>query len=219
MATGKRVTFTFDNGPTPGITEDVLDILDRHDVRATFFVCGKQLIANESRNLLRRAVSSGHWAGNHTMTHSSFLGLDSAPDTLRREIGAAQEMLGSSSHPDRLFRPRGGGGILDKRLLSRAAIDFLSRGRYSIVLWNSVPSDWENPDGWVIRALADVAAQEWTVLVVHDIDSGAMRHLPEAISRIRDVGGEIVQEFPPNCVPMRAGRLLAPVDHLTADAA
>lgn len=217
--TGKRVTFTFDNGPTPGITEDVLDVLGRHEILATFFVCGKQLIAAEGRDLVQRAVNCGHWVGNHTMTHSSLLGLDSTPDTLRREISATQEMLGSSTHPDKLFRPRGGGGTLDKRLLSKAAVDFLSRGKYSIVLWNSVPSDWNDPVGWVTRALADVGAQDWTVLVVHDIASGAMRYLPEAISRICDTGAKIVQEFPPSCVPMRGGQLLAPVDHLVADAA
>jgi peptidoglycan-N-acetylglucosamine deacetylase len=197
----------------------VLDILDQQDVRATFFVCGKQLITGAGRDLLRRAVASGNWAGNHTMTHSSSLGMDSTPDTLGLEIGAVQEMLGSCAHPDQFFRPQGNGGVLDKRLLSSAALSYLAAGRYSLVLWNSVPHDWDDPTGWVTRALADVTAQDWTVLVIHDIASGAMRQLPEAISRIRDAGAEIVQEFPPDCVPMRAGRLLASVDHLVADVA
>jgi peptidoglycan/xylan/chitin deacetylase (PgdA/CDA1 family) len=216
--TERRVTLTFDNGPTPGVTDDVLNVLDRHDVRSTFFACGQQLLSADGRRLLRRAVEAGHWAGNHTMTHSASLGVQSAPDDLRREIGAAQEMLGSAAHPDRFFRPRGAGGKLDKQLLSTAAVDYLAAGNYSLVLWTSVPRDWEDPAGWVSRALADVRAQDWTVLVVHDIASGAMRLLAEAIARIRDTGAAIVQEFPASAVPMYRGQLRAPVGHLVCDA-
>ena len=140
------------------------------------------------------------------------------PDDLRREIGAVQEMLGSAAHPDRFFRPRGAGGKLDRHLLSTAAVDYLAAGEYSLVLWTSVPRDWDDPAGWVSRALADVKAQDWTVLVVHDIASGAMRFLADAIGRIRDAGAAIVQEFPASSVPMYRGHIRAPIDHLVADA-
>ena len=212
----RRVTLTFDNGPSPGVTERVLDVLDEHDLSATFFVCGKNLADPHARELIFDARQRGHWIGNHTMTHSTSLGEQSDPDTLRYEIGAVQEMLGSAAHAERFFRPRGNGGVLDRRLLSRNALTYLADNRYSVVLWTSVPRDWEDPDGWPDRAMTDIGATEHTVLVVHDIPSGAMRQLPAFIERVRDDGAEFVQDFPDSCVPMRRGALLAEIDHLIA---
>ncbi len=60
-------------------------------------------------------------------------------------------------HPHRYFRPFGGGGNLDRRLMSQPVVDYLVRGRYTCVLWNSIPRDWDDPDGWVERALCRIA--------------------------------------------------------------
>ena len=57
------ITLTFDNGPTPGITEPVLDLLAAHSVPAVFFAIGQRLASHEGRQLGRRAVSEGHRAG------------------------------------------------------------------------------------------------------------------------------------------------------------
>jgi peptidoglycan-N-acetylglucosamine deacetylase len=213
----KRVTLTFDNGPTEGVTGRVLDILRAQELRATFFVCGKQLLTPAARELARRAVDEGHWVGNHTMTHDLPLGVDSSPGTLRREIGATQEMLAWNDGQERLFRPAGSGGALDRRLFSPPAVDYLTEHGYSVVLWNSVPRDWEAPDTWVEAALADVARQDWTVMVLHDLPTGAMDHLPAAIDAIREGGAQFEQSFPESCVPIVRGRLRAPVDHLMPD--
>ena len=56
-------------------------------------------------------------------------------------------MLGALAHPDRLFRPFGGGGALDSGLLNRKVVDYLCAGGFTCVLWNCVPRDWEDPDG------------------------------------------------------------------------
>lgn len=210
----KRVTLTFDNGPTEGVTNRVLDVLRDHSVRATFFVCGKQLLERSSRDLVLRAVEEGHRVGNHTTTHSSPLGEDSSPDALRREIGATQELLGSCAGDEWLFRPAGSGGALDRRIFSAPAVDYLVQHRYSVVLWNSVPRDWERPELWVDAALVDLNRHEWTVMVLHDLPTGAMKRLPSAIERMRALGVELVQDLPVSCVPISGGVLRAPVDHL-----
>ena len=64
-----RITLTFDNGPTPGVTDDVLEVLAQHDVPATFFVVGDRLRQPTGRALAERAKSEGHRIGNHTLTH------------------------------------------------------------------------------------------------------------------------------------------------------
>ncbi|HEY1633618.1 MAG TPA: polysaccharide deacetylase family protein [Acidimicrobiales bacterium] len=212
-----RLTLTFDNGPHPETTEGVLRVLDERQLRATFFVVGDELARSGGRATAERARAAGHWIGNHSMTHQVPLG-DGGDDgdQAEEEIGAAQELLGDLAHPDRLFRPFGGGGHLGPHLLSPAALAYLVKHRYSVVLWNSVPRDWEDPTGWVERARQDVANQEWTVLVLHDLPTGAMDHLAAFIDGELAAGVEIVQELPEGCVPIRRGVTRGPVEHLVA---
>ena len=91
--TVRRVTLTFDNGPTPGITEGVLEILDRERIRGTFFVIGRNLDQPAAASLARQAHSAGHWIGNHTFTHSVALGDRPDPDYAAHEIGATQRSI------------------------------------------------------------------------------------------------------------------------------
>ena len=208
---GRKVTLTFDNGPTAGVTEEVLRALGDRKLRATFFIVGCDLLRDGARELARRAAAEGHWIGNHTMTHSVQLG-DADDAAARAEIAEAQALLGDLAHPDRLFRPYGGGGVLGRRLLSRAALQELESGRYTCVLWNSVPRDWDDPDGWVERCLDDVASREWTVVVLHDTPTGAMAHLPAFLDALDNAGVEVVQTFPEECVPIRRGVVRRPVN-------
>jgi peptidoglycan-N-acetylglucosamine deacetylase len=210
-----RLTLTFDNGPHPDTTEEVLRVLDERGLRATFFVVGDELARPGGRATAERARAAGHWIGNHSMTHRVPLG-DGGEDQVEEEIGAAQELLADLAHPDRLFRPFGGGGHLGPHLLSPTALAYLVDHRYTVVLWNSVPRDWEDPTGWVERARQDVAGREWTVLVLHDLPTGAMDHLAGFIDGELAAGVEIVRELPDECVPVRRGVQRAPIDHLVS---
>lgn len=200
-----RLTLTFDNGPTPGVTERVLDVLAGHEVRTTFFTVGADLARPGRRPLLERARAAGHWIGNHTTTHSIQFGADHAADLPGREIEANQLLIGALEHPDRPFRPWGRGGILDEKLLSPDAVAHLERGGYSCVLWNSVPHDWEDATGWVDRARANIAEREWTLMVIHDIASGAMDRLDDFLGLVERDGVELRQDYPDDCVPIRRG--------------
>ena len=210
------LTLTFDNGPEPDVTPDVLDVLARQDVRTTFFAVGSKLADPARRALLERAAAEGHWIGNHTFTHSVPLGLRAEPDVAADEIGRTQSLIGELSHPERLFRPFGGGGNLDRRLLSKAALDFLTAGRFTCVLWNAIPRDWSDPEGWVDRALRQIREQPWTLMVLHDLPTGAMRHLDRFIGEARDAGARFRQDFPPDSVPIRGGTILRPVEAFVA---
>jgi peptidoglycan/xylan/chitin deacetylase (PgdA/CDA1 family) len=214
VSMARRITITFDNGPTPGVTGEVLDVLAEHGVRATFFVVGEKLRAPGGRACAERAASEGHWIGNHTMTHTVPFGDSDDPGFPAREIEAAQAEIGPLAHEDRLFRPYADGGVLSRRVFSPAAVEHLQRGGYTCILWNSVPRDWVEPDAWVDTAMAHVADRDWTLAVIHDTDTGAMQHLPEFLRRLADEGVEIVQEFPEHSVPIYRGELRAPLDHL-----
>lgn len=210
-----RLTLTFDNGPHPQTTDQVVGVLGERGLRATFFVVGDELARPGSRAIAERARAAGHWVGNHSMTHRVPLGLGT-DSHVGEEIGAAEDLLEGLGHPQRWFRPFGGGGQLGPHLLSRAALDYLVARRYTLALWNSVPRDWEDPTGWVGRALQDVASQEWTVVVLHDLPTGAMDHLARFVDQAVADGAEIVQELPAACVPMREGVIEGPIEHLVA---
>jgi peptidoglycan/xylan/chitin deacetylase (PgdA/CDA1 family) len=194
----------------------VLDALASAGAPATFFVCGKEASDPRRHALLERIRAAGHRIGNHTQTHSIELGASHDPDAPRREIEGAQAALGDFASPERLFRPYGAGGVLGPRLLSQAAVRHLCDGGYTCVLWNSVPRDWEDPSGWPERALADVRAQPWTLLVLHDIPSGAMRALPAFLARVATAGVELTADFPPACVPILHGRRVGSLDGLVS---
>jgi peptidoglycan/xylan/chitin deacetylase (PgdA/CDA1 family) len=213
---GRRLTLSFDNGPFPDVTPHVLDALRERELRANFFVCGRDANDPEKRVILERARAEGHRIGNHTQTHTIELGTTDDPSVAAAEIGLAQEALGDLSEPERWFRPYGGGGVIGPNLLSRDALDYLRAGSYSVVLWNSVPRDWENPDGWPERAVAEIAAQDWTLVVVHDLPTGAMKALPRFLDQALAEGVQIVQDFPADCVPILKGKVLRPLDDIVA---
>ncbi|WP_050627140.1 polysaccharide deacetylase family protein [Bradyrhizobium viridifuturi] len=205
------LTLTFDNGPEPDVTPLVLDILRERGIKTTFFVIGEKLGDPERRRLAARAHDEGHWIGNHTFTHSTPLGLQPGVDTAEREIGRTQAVIGELAHPNRWFRPFGGGGNLDDRLLKPSVVDYLAHNKHSCVLWNAIPHDWDDPDGWSDRALEQCRAQPWTLLVLHDLPTGAMAHLGRFLDRATANGARFRQDFPSQCVPIRNGEIALPI--------
>jgi peptidoglycan/xylan/chitin deacetylase (PgdA/CDA1 family) len=206
----KRVTLTFDNGPVPGITEGVLEILSARRIPATFFVIGERLGTAAGRALAERAHSEGHWIGNHSLTHSVPLGENADAEYARREIEETQKQIGEFAHREKLFRPMGGGGAIGPHLLSRAALDCLRAGEYTCVLWSSVPGDWKDQEGWVERCLADVAAQDWATVVLHDVENASLARLAEFLDRLAALDVEYRQDFSDDVVMLRRGAIVSP---------
>jgi peptidoglycan/xylan/chitin deacetylase (PgdA/CDA1 family) len=211
------ITTSFDNGPDPDVTPQVLDTLRRHDIKSTFFVLGERL--RDRRQWAERAHAEGHWIGNHTYTHLVPLGLSAEPGMAASEINRTQELIGDLAHERRFFRPLGGGGggQLDQRLLNREALQLLQAGGYTCVLWNVVPEDWAYPEGWLERALSLCLAQEHALLVLHDLPTGAMAALDRFIGMARDQGAVFQQEFPDSCIPVERGRITGAVEPYLAE--
>ena len=200
-----RVTLSFDNGPS-SVTAQVLDLLRERGVPASFFVVGKSLQRPGGRQLVERALADGHRVGNHSLTHATPLGVRDDPDEAFREIDGMGELLADLVPGERFFRPFGGGGVIDENLLGRHALERLEQGGFTCVLWNSVPRDWENPAGWPDVCLADVRSRPWSLVVLHDLPTGAMERLPTFLDALEAGAIEIVHELPPDCVPLRNGR-------------
>uniref|UniRef100_A0AAU2VKP9 Polysaccharide deacetylase family protein n=1 Tax=Streptomyces sp. NBC_00008 TaxID=2903610 RepID=A0AAU2VKP9_9ACTN len=214
MAARRRLALSFDNGPDPAGTPFVLKELAARNLTATFFPVGSQVSLPQGRELLEEVAAAGHTIGNHSMTHTVPLGLSPGWETVRREITDMRELLGELAGEEKLFRPFGGGGHLGPHLFSKEAVEHLVAERYTVALWNSVPRDWEDPNGWPERALADIRRRPWTLVVLHDVVVDAMKHLPAFLDRVLDDDVEITTLLPEDCVPILRGRIsgdLAPL--------
>jgi peptidoglycan/xylan/chitin deacetylase (PgdA/CDA1 family) len=217
-----RITLTFDNGPEPEMTSLVLDVLRKQAVRATFFVIGKNLERPGARAVVERARAEGHWIGNHTFTHRISLGNAPTESFFDDEVSRTFDVLGDLAHPDRLFRPFCNAGLIDHQLFKKADIRKMSNAKITCVLFNSVPRDWEHADAWVNRALSELTTKPWTTIVLHDIygypdgvDVRSMLQLDQFMSLAKDQAHEFLQEFSPDCVPIRRGDICFDIQSLT----
>ena len=204
-----KVSLTFDNGPDPKVTPFVLETLRERGLSATFFVIGSKVASGENMDIVRRAFHEGHQIGNHTYTHGTPFGeLKSPNDAVREIMDTAALLEETTNQRDKLFRPFGGGGYLDHRLLNRAAVQCLLTENYTCVIWNNVPRDWEAPDDWAHLALETARSQSWSVVVLHDFVPQAMRHLPHFLDLLIEEEHQIVQGFPIDCTPIRRGKIM-----------
>jgi peptidoglycan/xylan/chitin deacetylase (PgdA/CDA1 family) len=139
-----QVALTYDDGPNTAATSELLDILARHNVRATFFMIGR--FVREQPELARRVHAAGHLVANHTDTHP-WLSFQSAR-TIRHELRACNEALEDAvGAPVCYFRPPHGAR---RPAVFHAAADL----GLKLVQWNAMGHDWEpiGPD----RVLAHI---------------------------------------------------------------
>jgi len=99
---GRGVALTFDDGPDPQVTPRVLDLLDRYQARATFFVIGAK--AGRHPELVRELAARGHTVGNHSQTHPPFLMLQ-GKRAIAREVALAQAAIRAAGAEPLAFRP------------------------------------------------------------------------------------------------------------------
>jgi peptidoglycan/xylan/chitin deacetylase (PgdA/CDA1 family) len=135
-----ELALTFDDGPNLAWTPRLLEILDRHEVRATFFMVGSR--AQSEPALVRRMVSAGHLIGNHSWSH---------PNLAIASVGRIKEELSRTSQTleqitgvqVRYFRPPFGARRPEVLRTAR-------RLGLVPVLWNAMTSDWKNPSAAAI---------------------------------------------------------------------
>jgi cellulose synthase/poly-beta-1,6-N-acetylglucosamine synthase-like glycosyltransferase/peptidoglycan/xylan/chitin deacetylase (PgdA/CDA1 family) len=197
-AAKKEIALTFDDGPDPIWTPEILDILKRENVKATFFVIGAN--AEADPGLIERIIDDGHDLGNHTYTHPNLS--DVPPEAVSLELNANQRLLealtGRSMH---LFRPPYLGDAEPTDADEIAPVEVAQDLGYIAVGEHVDPVDWELPgaDKIVQRTLDQIHAAKpdspRNIILFHDAGgdrSQTVAALPIIIEKLRSEGYRFV---------------------------
>lgn len=172
-AKGRAIALTFDDGPAPPFTEQILDILRHHQAPATFFVCGKNV--ERFPEVIRRIQEEGHALGNHTYSHPFlfFCGRSKIADEIDRTQEAIEKVTG---YRPAIFRPPYGIRWFG---LSRVLSD---RGM-KLIQWSDTGFDWKYQTDAIVRAALRNLVPG-AVILLHD---GQEILAPGAVNRSRTV--------------------------------
>ncbi len=197
----RKLAITFDDGPNPSLTPKLLDLLAKHNARATFFLIGKYV--RECPDIVRETVARGHLVANHTDTHPNLFWL--SPGVIRAELLRCREAIDTvAGFPPRWFRPPYG---YRNPWVVKTAAELSMR----TVMWTLIPGDWKprpveklisNLQPIATRARQNPSAAQATgdVLCLHDGGHRAqnadrthtLQALEHWLPRWRDAGLEFV---------------------------
>lgn len=174
------VAITFDDGPNPNHTPQVLDVLYEQQVPATFFLVGEKFDGNEL--LIKEIAASGHEIGNHTFSHPDLTKLDKRQ--ILKEIVKTEIEL--------------------QKILPDYTINYVRPpyGRYTeeveaavglpLMLWTIDSGEWENPDAEKIYATVVDNIQDGDIIVFHDDNTQTAAALEQIIVTLKARGFQFV---------------------------
>jgi len=170
----KVIALTFDDGPWNKTTEQILDILKKHNIKATFFVVGQHL--NERQEIGKKIVEAGHVIANHTWNHPSKKSKMS-PDRIKSEIGRTADLIYRiTGRTTNLFRPPGG-------VLENGLADYAKERKHTVVLWTADSVDWYYRSAQEITKKVLNKASNGGIVLLHD-GGGPRGHVVQALPNI-----------------------------------
>jgi peptidoglycan/xylan/chitin deacetylase (PgdA/CDA1 family) len=143
----RKLAITFDDGPNPALTPKLLDLLDRYNAKATFFLIGR--FVRECPELVKETVARGHEVGNHTELHPNLFRLN--PTKVRVELRLCHDAIrGAIGNPPKWFRPPYG-------MRNPWVIPAARELGYRTVMWTLLPGDWRGkPAEWLIPRMQPI---------------------------------------------------------------
>ena len=179
----KQIALTFDDGPHPEFTLDVLALLEEYGVLATFFVIGNHIHGNEG--ILKKIDAAGHCIGNHSTTHGFFFDFK----TLRgfqAELNQTSELIYNVIGKQvALFRPPY--GVLTPQL-ARA----IKRLKYTVIGWSVRSFDTAMPSAQAIAKRVQAQIQPGAIILFHDTSGKTVLALKQTLEFAKDNGYKVV---------------------------
>lgn len=184
----KVVALTFDDGPDADTTVQVLDILKKHKVKATFFVIGKRV--EEEKKVLKRMVDEGHIIGNHSWSHPDLVKLST--DEVDKELSQVEDLVFQiADYKMSLFRSPYGS-------LTRENVKQVADRGYKIIAWNVDSLDWKGLSKAEVQTNILENLRNGSIVLQHSAGgpgedlSGSVQALPVIIETLKKEGYKFV---------------------------
>ncbi len=174
----KMIALTFDDGPNYN-TSKIIDVLNKYDIRATFFVLGSRAINN--KDILKKMADSGMEIGNHTYNHLLLTKYDE--NKIRSEIEDTSEVIYSATKKrPKLLRPSY--GSVNNKIKKVANMP--------IIIWDIDTLDWKYHNSKRITSRVVNKVRDGDIILMHDIYSASLNALSNIIPILQDNGYEFV---------------------------
>lgn len=174
----KMIALTFDDGPNYN-TSKVIDVLNKYDIKATFFVLGSRAINN--KDILKKMADSGMEIGNHTYNHLLLTKYDE--NKIRSEIEDTSEVIYSATKKKpKLLRPSY--GSVNNKIKKVANMP--------IIIWDIDTLDWKYHNSKRITSRVVNKVRDGDIILMHDIYSASLNALSNIIPILQDNGYEFV---------------------------
>ncbi len=184
---GRRLSITFDDGPNPSTTNMVLNELKKRDIKATFFLIGKNVDAFPDS--VKKIRDEGHELANHSYTHPALKNMPE--EKVRSEIARCQESIEKASGIKPVwFRPPYGS-------FSQKQQHITSDFQLSVALWSLDPFDWKRPGSSVVAQRVLTQSNPGSVILLHDIHKQTAEAVPAILDGLleRDYTFATMSEF------------------------
>ena len=154
----KRIALTYDDGPNDPHTYRLLEVLEKHGARATFFLIGRYV--QQRPEIVREVVKAGHAVGNHTFTHPNLAVTSVIQNRLQMEE-CHRAILEATGEAPRLFRPPFGGRRPATLKIARSI-------GLEPIMWNVTSYDWQVPPAEKIVKTCVRQMRGGDVILMHD---------------------------------------------------
>ncbi len=154
----KVVALTFDDGPAIPYTKDILQVLQKHNIKATFFILGQN--AENNLDIVKKIHGAGHELGNHSWSHKRLV--FKSPNFIRNEIEKTDNLIRSSGYNKTIhFRAPYGNKLVILPLILKS----MNRPH---ILFDVIANDWENTEPEAIVNLIIKQIHPGAIIVLHD---------------------------------------------------
>ncbi|MGE5657080.1 MAG: polysaccharide deacetylase family protein [Actinomycetota bacterium] len=179
----KAIALTFDDGPWPTSTEQILEVLKQNNIKATFFWVGRYL--QTYPEIGKKVATAGHAIGNHTWNHQYFkYNQETASREIDRTSALIEKLTGIKTS---MFRPPAG-------ILNNGLVDYAQKQKYVAVMWSVDSMDWRTSTPSLLENVLNQASAGGIVLM-HDGGgnrSKTVEALPKMIAELRKRGYKFV---------------------------
>ena len=191
----RQVYFTFDDGPSEQ-TEEILDVLKKNNVKATFFVVGKT--DERSKELYRRIVDEGHTIGLHSYSHK-YSDIYASKAAFQADLQKISDLIYQiTGQRTMLYRFPGGSSNKVSNVDMQLLIQYLNESGYTYFDWNVMSGDasTQNFSAEILtqNVMSGIKKSQTSIVLYHDADTrtATVQSLTDVINQLIDMGAQIL---------------------------